>query len=180
VRRSILVAALCVIVAGCAGTPSPASPSTAAALPSSTPRSSVSGAPPTQTPTPTQVQAARCAKRDLPFDPAAIDLTGAWSADDDGLYYLRQIGKNVWWNGMSGRTGTPDGLGRDWNNVAAGEIQSDLMIELDWADVPRGEILGSGTLTWIIEEVDGNTRLRKVAETGDGFGGGLFTPCAPG
>ena len=82
---------------------------------------------------------------------------------------------------MSGPAGQPDRLGRDWNNVATGELKSDLTIELDWADVPRGGILGDGTLTFKVEETaDGNTRLTKVSETGTGFGGQIFSPCGPG
>lgn len=108
-----------------------------------------------------------------------MDLTGAWSADDDGIYYLRQLGKTLWWSGMSGRSGPPSGLGRDWNNVATGEIKDDLTIDLDWADVPRGRVMGSGTLVWkIVDDGTGNARLTKLSETGTGFGGSQFTPCS--
>jgi hypothetical protein len=134
-------------------------------------------------PGPTQMpaEAAPCTKRDLAFDPANIDLTGAWLANDAGIYYLRQIEQTLWWNGMSGQSGPPDKLGRNWNNVAYGEIKEDLTIELQWADVPRGEILGGGTLTFEIgDDGTGNTVLTKVSETGTGFGGVTFTPCAPG
>jgi hypothetical protein len=116
----------------------------------------------------------------LKFDPK-VDLTGPWLGDDEGIYYLRQLGKTLWWSGMSGQPGRPQDLGRDWNNVATGQIADDLTIHLDWADVPRGQVMGNGTLVWKIEDDGtGNVRLSKVSETGTGFGGGRFTPCGPG
>jgi len=125
--------------------------------------------------------AAPCTKRNLDFDHGKVDLTGPWLGDDDGIYYLRQIGKNLWWSGMSGQAGPPASLGRDWNNVANGQVNDDLTIHLNWADVPRGEILGGGTLVWRIEDDgSGNVKLTKVSETGSGFGGSAFTPCRPG
>ena len=82
---------------------------------------------------------------------------------------------------MSGQAAPPETLGREWNNVAFGRIQDDLTIELPWADLPRGRILGNGTLVWeIVDDGTGNTKLTKVSETGAGFGGAEFTPCGPG
>jgi hypothetical protein len=132
------------------------------------------------TPTPSAQVAAPCKERALAFDPGKTDLTGAWLGDDAGIYYLRQVGKQVYWNGMSGQGGSPGQLGREWNNVAHGELADDVTVELHWADVPRGGILGAGTLTWKVEERDGSTRLRKTADTGSGFGARLLTPCGPG
>src|SRR5215207_7342835 len=45
-----------------------------------------------------------CTPALIPFEPEAIRLTGAWSAQDasGAVYYLRQIGDTVWWSGMSG------------------------------------------------------------------------------
>ena len=85
----------------------------------------------------TPIAAAPCTKRDLRFDPANMDLTGPWLANDDGMYYLRQIEDALWWSGMSGQAGPPETLGREWNNVAFGRIRDDLTIELLWADLPR-------------------------------------------
>lgn len=81
---------------------------------------------------------------------------------------------------MSDRSQSPENLGRVWNNVARGEI-SGLTINVEWADVPRGEILGEGTLTLEIEDDGtGNVQIVKVSETGTGFGGMTWTPCTPG
>ena len=51
-------------------------------------------------------------KRVLRLDPANMDLTGPWLANDDGIYYLRQIEDALWWSGMSGQAGPPETLGR--------------------------------------------------------------------
>ena len=167
----------CMTLAACGTSPAVDSPSAIAAAPSA----SASATMAEPTPTPSRAAAAPCPKRSLAFDPTKVELTGAWLGNDDGVYYIRQIGNKVWWNGMSGQGGPADYLGRDWNNVAAGELNKDLTIDLDWADVPRGGILGYGTLKFKVEETgDGNTKLTKVSETGTGFGGETFSPCAPG
>jgi hypothetical protein len=169
-RRLLSVLSICLTVTACGGTTSPSAAGIGAA--STTGAASVS---------PSPVVAARCDRRDLKFEPGKMDLTGSWSGDDDGIYYLRQVGKTLWWSGMSNRNGSPSSLGRDWNNVATGEIKDDLTIDLDWADVPRGEILGHGTLVWkVVDDGTGNARLVKLSETGSGFGGSRFTPCRPG
>jgi hypothetical protein len=134
---------------------------------------------PSASPSPRPI-AARCDKVAKAFDAKKIDLTGPWAGDDDGIYYLRQVGSVLWWNGMSERAGVPATLGRDWNNVARGEIK-DLAIAVDWADVPRGEILGGGTMNLKIQDDGtGNVQITKVSETGSGFGNNVWTPCKPG
>jgi hypothetical protein len=131
--------------------------------------------------TPSPEIAAPCAPAARKFDAKKVELTGAWAGDDGGIYYLRQLGSVVWWNGMSSRADPPRALGREWHNVGRGEIKSDLTIAVDWADVPRGEILGHGTLTLKIgDDGTGNIRIDKTAETGTGFGNSKWTPCSPG
>jgi hypothetical protein len=128
---------------------------------------------------PAAASAAPCEPLAKPFDPKKIDLTGAWAGDDGGIYYLRQVKSVLWWNGMSERDGPPLRLGRDWNNVARGDIKG-LVIDVVWADVPRGNILGNGTMNLKIEgDAAGNIRIAKVSETGSGFGNRIFTPCKP-
>ena len=181
-RHVLAAVAACLTLAACGNTPAVVEPSATASAPVASPAAASQSTSPRPSPSasPTLAAAAPCQARTLPFKGAATDLTGAWLANDEGVYYLRQLGNDLWWSGMSGQAGPPDRLGRDWNNVAHGTIGKDLTIKLDWADVPRGEILGNGTLTWVIEEKDGNTRLRKTDETGTGFGGALFMPCGPG
>ena len=123
-----------------------------------------------------------CQKRPMKFDAAKIDLTGAWLPNDGGIYYIRQLGKTTWWNGMSERDLPAAQLGRDWNNVARGEIKPDLTIQVEWSDVPRGGVMGFGTMVWKIgDDGTGNVKLTKLSETsGEGFGGEEFVPCNPG
>ena len=118
----------------------------------------------------------------IKFDPkATIDLTGAWAGDDGGIYYVRQLDKVVWWNGMSERAQPARTLGRDWNNVGRGEIKDDLTIVSDWVDVPRGGINGSGTVNFKIgADSAGNLQITKSSETGSGRGDTVWTRCTPG
>jgi hypothetical protein len=178
-RRHLVPAlAACLILAACgSSTASPtAVPSTLAPTPTAAKSAAASIAP-----SAAAAVAAFCTSRALKFDPAKIDLTGAWLGDDEGIYYIRQLDKVVWWSGMSGQPGRPEGLGRDWNNVATGPLKADMTIELKWADVPRGGAQGYGTLVWkVVDDGSGNAKLTKLSETGTGFGGSVFLPCAPG
>ncbi len=77
------------------------------------------------------------------------NLTGTWSADDGGLYYVRQLNDIVWWVGMSteSRMGLEDfRKGVAYTNVFRGRLTGDT-IAGDWADVPRGSNHSNGTLT---------------------------------
>jgi len=98
---------------------------------------------------------------------AQPDLTGAWSADDGGIYYLRQVGDRLWWAGFS--TENPGGdrdvhKGLRFSNVFQGRIIG-TKIAGEWADVPRGQNFNSGSLT--LEVGTGN--LHRLSATG-GFG----------
>jgi len=180
-RLSILVAAMLALAA--CGSSSPSAPTVAPS--SSGEQASHAAAPSASSATakpasPSPAVAAKCDKAPKAFDANHIDLTGAWAGDDDGIYYLRQTGSVLWWNGMSNRAGSPSDLGRDWNNVGRGAIKA-LKIDVEWADVPRGGILGNGTLSLKIEDDGtGNVRIVKVDETGTGFGNKIWTPCTPG
>ena len=121
--------------------------------------------------TATELSAIGCATDD-PEDVG--ELTGAWDADDGGVYYIRQVGDCVWWFGTdlvdinSGQTGQ-----RGFSNVAAGHMNG-REIEMEWADVPIGEILGGGGLTLLVDEAADNlvvTEQRGVW----GFGGTRLT-----
>ena len=46
-----------------------------------------------------------------------VNLTGKWSCDDGGTYYIRQLGKTVWWLGKSNNGG------QDWTNVLRGTLK---------------------------------------------------------
>jgi hypothetical protein len=91
---------------------------------------------------------------------AFFNLTGIWSCDDGGKYYIRQIGDTVAWLGESG-----DGE----SSVAFGSINGD-EIDLSWMDVPKGSGTGSGSLTLSAQP----DKLTLVQETG-GFLGRTWT-----
>ncbi len=89
-----------------------------------------------------------------------INLTGTWKCDDGGMYYIRQIGKFVWWYGER----SPNSP--QWSNVAFGKIQGN-RLKLKWADVPKGNNLYNGAL---LLRIISNNRLEAIRKTG-GFGG---------
>ena len=128
---------------------------------------------------PVDLPAVVCAYLPKPFNPSDIDLTGAWAGDDGGVYYIRQLGTVVWWNGMSGLVGSPMDLGRAWNNVVRGEING-LRIDAEWTDVPRSESAGHGTLVLNIQDDGtGNIEIVQVSSSTGEFGSNVWTPCSP-
>lgn len=92
------------------------------------------------------------------------DLTGRWTCNDGGTYYLRQSGDRVYWFGEAA------GSRPAWANVFNGLIAGG-RINGEWVDVPKGGAEGSGRLDLVIE--DGGSRLRAVARTG-GFAGSIW------
>jgi hypothetical protein len=130
-RQLVPATALCLILAACGSSTSSATAS-ARPTPTAAKSATASTAPASAAPSPTAAVAAPCTKRALKFDPAKIDLTGAWLGNDEGIYYIRQLGKVVWWSGMSGQAGNPEDLGRDWNNVATGALKDDMTLDLQW------------------------------------------------
>jgi hypothetical protein len=99
-------------------------------------------------------------------DPEDVgELTGAWQGDDGGVYYIRQVGDCIWWFGteaadvQSGTTGQ-----RGFANVASGRVDGAL-IEVEWADLPLGDILGGGGLTLVYDVA--NDRLLITEQRGE-------------
>jgi hypothetical protein len=173
-RRMFAVVGVALLVAAC-GSTSPSQAGTGAS-PGTDPAPSVVAAAAASTP----AVGAVCDKAARAFDPTKIDLTGKWAGDDGGIYFLRQLGTIVWWNGMADRAGRPEQLGHAWNNVARGEIDGP-SIDVSWADVPRGGILDGGTMKLKIEDDGtGNVRIVKVSEQTGDFGNKTWTPCKSG
>jgi len=101
-----------------------------------------------------------------PVEPSQEDLTGTWTSETRGTYYVRQVGTIVWWVGRS-----QDG-GASYTNVFNGVRSGDQITGM-WADVPAGRNTGSGSLTLAITRTGGNVEIRKVKETG-GFGESIW------
>jgi hypothetical protein len=101
---------------------------------------------------------------------APKDMNGVWKSNDGGTYYVRQIGNDIWWVGMSG-----DG-GKTWTNVYKG-TRNGPTVTGTWADVPRGRVRSGGILNL---HVDGSTGVLGFSrrEVSGGFGGSRwYQPC---
>jgi hypothetical protein len=97
-------------------------------------------------------------------------LTGEWKANDGGTYWIRQVGNQVWWVGTSS-----DG-GRTFTNTFRG-TRDGAEITGEFADVPRGQILGSGQLN--LRLILGSTgSIRGIEKLSGPFGAARwFKPC---
>ena len=89
------------------------------------------------------------------------DLTGRWSCNDGGTYYLRQNGNQVYWYGEAADVRPA------WSNVFSGRIHEG-HIKGSWIDVPKGRTAAAGDLELVIEK--NGTTLRVLSKTG-GFKG---------
>ncbi len=89
------------------------------------------------------------------------DVSGRWTCNDGGIYYLRQIGNIIVWFGEANNTNGKPGFA----NVAIG-TRSGNNITLQWADVPKCGLSGSGSLQ--LSVANPNT-INKTS--GAGFGG---------
>ncbi len=94
------------------------------------------------------------------------DLTGRWSVDDRGIYYIYHLGSLVIWYGEQNYVnGKPV-----WSNVGFG-TKTGNTITLEWADVPKGRNNGNGVLTL---NIDSAQKMTTISATG-GFGGKVWT-----
>ena len=120
-----------------------------------------------------------CPSRSLSWDgTSAVDLTGAWSSDHQGVYYIRQIGNQIWWTGMSGLGGPMALRGHDWTNVYLGTL-SGLTISGTYADVPGGQVLLDGPVSLRLTPTpEGGISLVRVAHDSP-FRDTVLLPCTP-
>ena len=109
-----------------------------------------------------------------PFDELSYlnpkDLTGWYWAEPDGVYYIRQLGNQIYWLGESGHRFGEYPLG--WSNVAYGTINGNV-VDVNWADVPKGQNMNSGTAEYIISwqnQKSNLTPLLTVQQQTGGFG----------
>lgn len=113
-------------------------------------------------------------------DPTGVgDLTGAWQGSDDGVYYIRQVGECVWWFGTELDDIDPGVTGHlGFANVASGRLVGN-QLDLEFADIPLGNILGGGGLTYAYDaELD---QLTLIEQRGDWepFGASILTRIEP-
>ena len=124
----------------------------------------------------TDLSAIGCANDD-PADEG--ELTGAWAGNDAGTYYIRQVGDCVWWFGTEVRDIEPGATGqRGFANVATGRIVG-TRVDLEWADVPLGDTVNGGGLTFNYDEERGELTLVEQRGGGIPFGGTVLTRIQP-
>lgn len=86
------------------------------------------------------------------------NLNGVFSGAG-GKYFLRQLGNEILWYGEE------DAVSPTWSNVAHGLIKGNI-IKVKWADVPKGEIMQSGSL---VIRIDSNDELVLLEQEGEFF-----------
>lgn len=91
-----------------------------------------------------------------------VDLTGVYSCNDGGTYYIRTEGSDIFWFGQ----------GDGWTNVFHGTYKGQNLYEGKWADVPMGTNRGAGSLR-IRRAPNPKTLLRESAS--GGFAGTEWT-----
>jgi hypothetical protein len=123
----------------------------------------------------TDLSAIGCAGDD-PADEG--ELTGAWAGNDSGVYYIRQVGDCVWWFGTEVTDIAPRVTGqRGFANVASGRVVG-TQVDLEWADVPLGDTVNGGGLTFVYDEASGQLTLTEQ-RGGIPFGGTVLTRIDP-
>jgi hypothetical protein len=126
--------------------------------------------------TATDLSAIGCATDD-PEDVG--ELTGAWAGSEGGVYYIRHVGDCVWWFGTELEDIEPGLTGQlGFANVASGRVTG-THIEVEWADLPMGNILGGGGLTFAYVEEDGQLVLTEQRGDWEPFGAKTLTRIDP-
>jgi hypothetical protein len=114
-------------------------------------------------------------------DGTPVNLSGVWSGDDQGLYYLRQIDDCVYWAGLDKDPGLRFGIA--FTNVFKGRLSPDLKLSGSWADVPRGDSSGSGALVLQVSTRSTGEQtvveINKTSEIGSHFGASHWTRTVP-
>jgi len=122
--------------------------------------------------TTTDLSAIACASDD-PDDVG--ELTGAWSGSEGGVYYIRQVGECVRWFGTELRGIQPGVTGQHgFANVASGRVDG-FSIVVEWADVPVGDILNGGGLTFFYDQAKSQLVLTEQRGGGIPSGDTTFT-----
>jgi hypothetical protein len=93
------------------------------------------------------------------------DLTGKWTCDDGGTYYLKQLQNQIVWYGELSATDP------NWSNVFYGRVNGDRIVG-NWFDVPKGKASNHGQLKL---RIGNNGRVLDAFQKSGGFGGSHWT-----
>jgi hypothetical protein len=99
---------------------------------------------------------------------SVYNLDGVFSGAG-GKYYLRQLDNELLWYGEE------EAVSPAWSNVAHGVIKGN-NITVKWADVPKGEVMQSGSL---VIRIKSNDELELVKQTGEFFATDSWTRIPP-
>jgi hypothetical protein len=112
-------------------------------------------------------------------DGQPLDLSGVWSGNDGGLYYIKQLGSCIWWSGQSNFTDQGQYPGQEWVMVFRGTMDADGHINGDFVDV-KSSNPGSGTIAIDarIDQVNGQgvVQLYRTGSTGHPIGVTFWQP----
>jgi len=98
-----------------------------------------------------------------------ISLTGTWTAGNLGVFFIRQIGNEVWW------LGEDDPLQPSWCNVGHGTV-TDRTLTVEWTDIPKGTSRSRGT---VVINIAHSNKLEVISQKG-GFAVKEMTKSKPG
>jgi hypothetical protein len=112
-------------------------------------------------------------------DGQPLDLSGTWSGNDGGLYYIKQVDSCIWWSGLSNFTEQGQYPGQEWVMVFRGSMDSAGIINGDFVDVFSTNP-GTGTMTIEaridpVESGDSQVNLYRTAQTGHEIGVTFWT-----
>lgn len=178
IRVALLATFISVVASACGGATAIVSPAASVAVatqPASVAPASV--APASRPP----VALTECPVRALPWDgKSPLDLTGVWSVDGHGMYYITQVGDAIWWIGLSGLDEPAVDAGKDWANAFKGTMTG-IAIDGTYVDVPKGGSDLNGPVKLEIQRTPTGTAtlVRTNPDSETEFGGMVFTPCTP-
>ena len=101
-----------------------------------------------------------------PMQPGSGALTGVWDCNDGAATYVREDGANFLFFSEAKNNGTRPGFSNLYIGTRSGN-----MIPGMWVDVPKGTLLGNGTMTLRVES---DTRFVRT-DAGSGYGGSVWT-----
>ena len=107
------------------------------------------------------------------------ELTGAWEGHEGDLYYIRHVGDCVWWFGTELSDIEPGLTGqRGFANVASGRLVG-TQLDVEWVDVPLGNIFNGGGLTFFYDKPNEQLLLTEQRGGGVVFGDNVLTRVHP-